>query len=100
MLPWLGFIIGLISSLIFRQPKPDTIAITLESGAKNTGLTLFLITFSLEQPAADIAMIIPIAISIFTPIPLILYGVIVKLWQWYAYPKCSRSGFIIKHDFL
>lgn len=84
LLPWLGFAIGWINSQIFRQSKPDTIAIVLENGAKNTGLTMFLITFALEQPAADIAMIIPIAVSITTPIPCIVYGVVKKIWQWYV----------------
>lgn len=82
LLPWFGFIVGWISSLVFRQTRPDTIAIILESGSKNTGLVMFLITFALEQPAADIAMIIPIAVSILTPIPLILYAAFQKILQW------------------
>jgi len=81
LLPWLGFVIGMICSLILRQPVPDLIAITLESGAKNTGLTMFLVLFALEQPAADLAMIIPIAVSITTPIPLIVYGISKKIYE-------------------
>lgn len=46
---------------------------------------MFLILFVLEQPAADIAMVIPIAISIFTPIPLIVYGIVYKVWKWLVY---------------
>lgn len=82
LLPWLGFIIGMLCSLIFRQSVPDLIAITLESGAKNTGLTMFLVLFALEQPAADLAMIIPIAVSISTPVPLIVYGIGLKIYGW------------------
>ncbi|KAG4074417.1 hypothetical protein HA402_000396 [Bradysia odoriphaga] len=78
-LPLLGNILGLVAAAIFRQPVEDCIAISIEIGVQNTALTLFLLTFSLEPPTADIAMIIPIAVSILTPVPMIVFIVVKKV---------------------
>lgn len=81
-LPLLGNILGFIGAAIFRQPKEDIIAISIEIGVQNTALTLFLLTFSLEPPASDISMIIPIAVSILTPLPMIVFIIIKKTREW------------------
>ena len=52
-LPWLGFIFGYIVAIIFRQNEPDIRAIAIETGIQNTGIAIFLLRFSLKQPAAD-----------------------------------------------
>ncbi|XP_037037230.1 ileal sodium/bile acid cotransporter-like [Bradysia coprophila] len=80
-LPLLGNILGLAAAAIFRQPIEDCIAISIEIGVQNTALTLFLLTFSLEPPTADIAMIIPIAVSILTPVPMVVFIVVKKVLQ-------------------
>lgn len=57
-LPILGNIAGWVMGWIFKRPFEDNIAIAIETGVKNTGLTMFLITFAItEQPAADITMV-------------------------------------------
>lgn len=81
-LPLLGNIIGLIAASIFRQPMEDCIAISIEIGVQNTALTLFLLTFSLEPPIADISMIIPIAVSILTPVPMVIFIIIKRTLMW------------------
>jgi hypothetical protein len=35
-------------------PTPDIISMTVESGIQNTGIAIFMLKFSLGQPAADI----------------------------------------------
>lgn len=52
-LPWLGFLFGLIVAIIFQQPNKDVRAIAIETGIQNTGISIFLLRFSLDQPAAD-----------------------------------------------
>lgn len=81
-LPLLGNILGLIAAAVFRQPKEDCIAICIEIGVQNTALTLFLLTFSLEPPASDISMIIPIAVSILTPLPMVVFIIFKKIREW------------------
>ncbi|XP_015605099.1 P3 protein [Cephus cinctus] len=76
--PWLGFIFGYVVSFILRQPPLDTRAIAIEAGIQNTGIAIFMLRFSLPQPAADLTTVAPVACAIMTPIPLtILY--IIKL---------------------
>lgn len=53
-LPYLGFSAAFILSKILRQPSPDCLAIAIETGIQNTGIAIFLLRFSLTQPAADL----------------------------------------------
>ncbi|XP_058789445.1 ileal sodium/bile acid cotransporter-like isoform X2 [Phymastichus coffea] len=77
-LPWLGFLIGIAIAFICRQPNQDIRAIAIETGIQNTGVAIFLLRFSLKQPAADLTTVIPVSCAIMTPMPLaVLY--IIKL---------------------
>lgn len=53
-LPWLGFLFGMGVSILFRQPDQDIRAIAIETGIQNTGVSIFLLRFSLKQPEADL----------------------------------------------
>jgi len=54
VIPWTGYLIGLISSTLACLPRADIISMTVESGIQNTGIAIFMLKFSLGQPAADI----------------------------------------------
>ncbi|XP_012282662.1 P3 protein [Orussus abietinus] len=75
-LPWLGYIFGYLVSLVMRQPTPDTRAISIETGIQNTGIAIFLLRFSLDQPAADLTTVVPVSCAIMTPLPLILLYIV------------------------
>ncbi|CRK88032.1 CLUMA_CG001818, isoform A [Clunio marinus] len=77
-LPLLGNIIGFTTAKLLRQPTPDAVSISIETGIQNTGLTMFLVMFSFGQPTADITMVIPIGVSIMMPVPLIILVIIHK----------------------
>lgn len=53
-LPWLGFLFGMVVAFICHQPNQDIRAIAIETGIQNTGVSIFLLRFSLKQPAADL----------------------------------------------
>ena len=53
-LPWIGFMFGWFVAYICRQPYQDVRAIAIETGIQNTGVSIFLLRFSLRQPAADL----------------------------------------------
>ncbi|CAH1713956.1 unnamed protein product [Aphis gossypii] len=72
VIPWTGYLIGLISSTLACLPRPDIISMTVESGIQNTGIAIFMLKFSLGQPAADITTVIPVAVALMTPIPLLM----------------------------
>lgn len=70
-LPWLSYTLGYSAAWIFRQPSPDCMAIALETGIQNTGISIFLLRFTLPQPAADLTTVMPVSVAIMTPLPLI-----------------------------
>ncbi|KAK2577791.1 hypothetical protein KPH14_011998, partial [Odynerus spinipes] len=78
-LPWLGFICGLLVSLIFRQSQPDIIAIAVETGIQNTGVAIFLLRFTLKPPADDLTTVIPVSSAIMTPIPLMILYILKRI---------------------
>lgn len=75
---WLGFLFGIIFSLIFRRTLEDLISITLETGIVNTGIAFIIIRFALDSPEQDFAMTIPIASSVVTAIPLTIAFIVLK----------------------
>lgn len=77
-LPWIGYMFGWLSAKIFRQSPPDCIAISVETGIQNTGIAIFLLTFALEQPMADLTTVVPVSVAIMTPFPLLAVYLIQK----------------------
>ncbi|RWS09247.1 ileal sodium/bile acid cotransporter-like protein [Dinothrombium tinctorium] len=67
---WIGFLIGILSSLALRLSIEDMIAIAIETGIQNTGVAIVLLRLSLPEPDRDLATVVPVAGSIMTPIPL------------------------------
>lgn len=80
-LPWLGYTFGWLSAKIFKQSNPDSIAISVETGIQNTGISIFLLAFSLDQPMADLTTVVPVAVAIMTPFPLLAIYLIQKCKQ-------------------
>lgn len=74
----MGYMFGWLSAKIFRQPAPDCIAISVETGIQNTGIAIFLLTFALEQPTADLTTVVPVSVAIMTPFPLLAVYLIQK----------------------
>lgn len=87
-LPWLGYLLGYVLAKMLKQPGPDALAISIETGIQNTGIAIFLLRFALEPLHADLTtgkskilgsygfmksifiVVAPVAVAIMTPIPL------------------------------
>lgn len=54
-MPWLGYMFGALFAHILRQSGQDIIAIAVETGVQNTGISIYLLRFALGQPEADLA---------------------------------------------
>ena len=80
--PWIGYLIGWIVSGVLKQPKPDQMAIALETGVQNTGIAIFLLRFTLDQPQADLTTVVPVSVAIMTPIPLLCLYAFIKIREW------------------
>lgn len=63
---------------IFRQKHEDRLAIAIEAGVQNTGIAIFVLRFALGQPQADLTTVIPVAVAIMTPFPLLMYYMYLK----------------------
>jgi hypothetical protein len=69
---WCGFFIGTVFAFICRRTRPDLIAIAVETGIQNTGITFVIIRLALDSPFEDFAMTIPVAASLMSCIPLVI----------------------------
>ncbi|XP_066942403.1 ileal sodium/bile acid cotransporter-like [Macrobrachium rosenbergii] len=72
LLPWLGFIFGAVAAVVCRRSWEEIIAISIETGVQNTGLSIGVLKLALQKfaPLGDITMVIPVAVATMTPIPL------------------------------
>ncbi|EZA54356.1 hypothetical protein DMN91_001640 [Ooceraea biroi] len=81
-LPWLGFTFGFIAAKLCRQPEADIRAIAIETGIQNTGVSIFLLRFTLNPPDDDLTTVVPVAAAIMTPVPLVILYVIKLIYQY------------------
>ena len=52
-LPWIGFAFGCTIARLTKRPPEDVIAIAIETGVQNTGMAIFILWFTLDQPMGD-----------------------------------------------
>lgn len=71
-LPFCGMLMGFGVALAFRQSLAKTIAISIETGVQDTGISILLLLASFPKPEGSIAAIIPVTVAIFTTIPLLV----------------------------
>lgn len=71
-LPWLGYMAGWVTAKLFKCSPGDALAIAVETGVQNTGIAIYLLRFSLEQPEGDLTTVVPVSVATMTPIPLTL----------------------------
>ncbi|XP_060806938.1 ileal sodium/bile acid cotransporter [Amyelois transitella] len=69
-IPWLGYMFGYALARILKQPHADALAISIETGIQNTGISIFLLRYALDQPEADLTTVVPVSVAIMTPIPM------------------------------
>lgn len=86
-LPWIGYVAGYLAAGIFGQNHKDRLAIGLETGIQNTGISIFLLRLSLQQPEADLTTVVPVSVAVMTPIPLLIYYIVLRIRQCMAKDK-------------
>ncbi|XP_036345899.1 P3 protein-like [Rhagoletis pomonella] len=84
-LPWLGYVFGWCAAKALRRSSVDSLTIAIETGIQNTGISIFLLRFSLPQPEADLTTVIPVSVAILTPFPLL---------GLYIYKRCAERGIV------
>ncbi|KAH8290075.1 hypothetical protein KR044_007035 [Drosophila immigrans] len=81
-LPSLGYAIAWLAAKLLHQNAADALAISIETGIQNTGIAIFLLRTTLPQPQADITNVVPVAVAVMTPLPLL--GI-------YLYQRCRGA---------
>jgi len=88
-LPWIGFAFGCTLARALKQPRNDIIAIAIETGIQNTGMSIFILWFTLDHPLGDITAVVPVAAATMTPFPLLAALTTKKLIEMYR----ARQGY-------
>jgi len=71
-LPWLGFAFGCTIARLAGRPVEDVTAIAIETGLQNTGISIFVLWFTFDHgPLGDMASVVPVAVAMMTPVPLL-----------------------------
>lgn len=91
-LPWIGFAFGCTLARLTRRPTADVIAIAIETGVQNTGMSIFILWFTLDQPLGDMTAVVPVAAATMTPIPLLLGLCVKKLTERFCPPQSESSS--------
>ncbi|XP_038219547.1 solute carrier family 10 member 6-like [Zerene cesonia] len=78
-LPWLGYLSGYCVARLLKQPHEDALAISIETGVQNMGIAVFLLRYALPQPEADLTTVVPVSVSIMTPIPMMCIFIYQKI---------------------
>lgn len=86
ILPLSGNIIAGLISLVARMPWTRVKTISIETGLQNTGIAILVIMFAFPQPEGLIAVVVPIATSIMTQLPLISVTI-----PYLIYTRCYRK---------
>ncbi|VDD80467.1 unnamed protein product [Mesocestoides corti] len=85
-LPWIGFLLSGFFAFICRRTRAEILTIAIETGIQNIGIAMLVLLYSMPQPEGDIGAVMPLVVSLFTPIPLIIayIGLLIKEG------KCTR----------
>lgn len=95
ILPYVGFCLGAVISLILRQPKKTAMTIAIETGMQNTGIAIILLLNSFPAPFGDISTVAPVSAEVMSPIPPFLASIVYIIWksccQKYKKAKLTES---------
>ncbi len=94
----IGYSLGGIAALAARLPRPQLIAISIETALQNGGIAFILLLLSLQQPDADIASVPCIAQLILTSQPLWLVLAIIKMSSWWRKRKEKSMAISVDYD--
>ncbi|XP_037723861.1 P3 protein [Drosophila subpulchrella] len=87
-LPGLAYIFAWLAAKLLHQNAADALTIAIETGIQNTGIAIFLLTTTLESPESDLTTVVPVAVAVMTPFPLL--GI--YLYKRICAPKTNEAS--------
>merc|ERR1711899_188083 len=88
----IGFAFGCTLARLTKRPPEDVIAIAIETGVQNTGMAIFILWFTLDQPLGDMTAVVPVAAATMTPIPLLLGLLVKKITERFCSPEITSTS--------
>ncbi|VDL92386.1 unnamed protein product [Schistocephalus solidus] len=76
-LPWLGFLTAGLVAFLFQRSRAEILTIAIETGIQNVGIAILVLIYSMPQPEGDIGAVMPLVVSLFTPLPLMIALIVV-----------------------
>lgn len=92
LLPLCGFLVGGATAAICRQPSAFVKTIALETSNVNCLVVLAALRFSLQQPNADLAAMIPIWVMFTVPGIFVILAAVNKIRKTVLYYWRNRNG--------
>lgn len=89
--PLVGFILGCLAALILRQPYKKVITIAIETACQNPSIGILILQRTFPQPYGDLGAVMPLALSFFTPIPLVISLIILVIYRCVCKKKNANS---------
>ncbi|KAL4234088.1 hypothetical protein ACF0H5_005741 [Mactra antiquata] len=83
-LPYIGFLIGGLVALVFRQPFGNIKTIAIETGLQNTAIAMILLQNSFPPPYGDLATVAPVSAEVMSPIPPFLTSIVYVIYKKYC----------------
>ncbi|CAL1540661.1 unnamed protein product [Lymnaea stagnalis] len=87
LLPYLGYVVGGLVSLVLCQSWCRVKTIAIETGIQNTGIAFLIVFLSLPPPDNQLAAVGPASSAIMTPLPL--FGLVLC---YIIYQRCRARG--------
>ena len=91
LLPWFGYLLGFLGARILRLNRRDSLTISIETGIQNSGIAIMILKYSIEKPEGEIGVILCILISLLTPLPLYLFGIVHCIKRRVCCKKCCKQ---------
>ena len=85
-LPYAGFLLGAVLSVVCRQSRMRVLTIAIETGIQNTIISTMVLMNCLPHPELEIALVGPAATGIATPLPLFIAVAGHEIWR-----RCCRG---------
>lgn len=87
-LPWIGFVLAGFCAFLLGRPRAEVLTISIETGIQNIGIAILVLIYSMPQPEGDIGAVMPLVVSMFTPLPLFLAYLVLVIKEG----RCSRCS--------
>ncbi|BHF82929.1 hypothetical protein SprV_0802606900 [Sparganum proliferum] len=71
-LPWTAFLTAGLFAYLFRRSRAEILTIAIETAIQNIGIAILVLIYSMPQPEGDIGAVMPLTVSLFMPLPMLM----------------------------